>query len=362
MLLNTTTIISIIAILLFITPTSAADNICDRIKSNPEVLTYFAQNQVKKTKIATGEITIGGSGGHGTCQNDGVWLNNGSERNINYECSSNGCAMGRTASLVKFENDIYVLTHHNDFGTLVNLRGWNALHDQEKKIIKLKNLVGTIYKLFPDKGRLISQCESIEWLPKQEELLYVHQYSPDQISDESQRFHRNKRVRRRCFQMMNGQSQSIFPAVAYSQRKMKPFQPIEALTKKGLRLRISEYNTDLRTLVKWDLFGDRALESIAIVDGSSGAGCGCSIKTVALLDENHESIVPANNLEKEVFTFTQSLNCGEKIDIVHFGDIYFEKTSTYGTRELFNKNDLDTPLCVYVNNPEHINYENGLAN
>lgn len=176
------------------------EDICRRLATDREAEIYFSQHQQKVLHFENGIMSIGGSGHYGSCQNDGVWLQQQENKLevLNYRCSYNGCGMGSNAVIVSFEGNIYVVTGNET--KFESLSGWNTLSQEEQSLIRFRNYADTIYKFYPVSKKLISQCENLQFDRSVEEKVL-------DIQNREINF-----LALRCHSYKNNQTRSIFSA------------------------------------------------------------------------------------------------------------------------------------------------------
>lgn len=320
-------------VLLLLPVTAIAEDICTTISNNSEVEAHFAQTRAKEIKIDGQRFYVDVSKKGGTCVIDAVWLESTGypPQEYSYECNQNGCGFGSTASIVHWNDDLYILTERKDFGDFDKLHNWSKFSAKEQAQIKFRSLTQELYKIMPN-NRAVSLCEKYEVSrrPVQEKMVNGN---------------------KECLLLMNSQAKSIFPSSLKDKEYFKNVTLVNAKNISYTRSRVDGYSIDLSQKLAIDLNGDGQKEIVVPVAGGSGAGCGCDIKSVTLLNENDEPLVPQDDFSNNFISFVQSLNCGEELDIVADGDrYYFEKKTSVGTRELSGIQNLNTHVCSYVNN------------
>lgn len=330
--------------LLLLPSVGLAEDVCTTIATNPKVEAHFAETQTKELKVDGQRVFVSAPSLGGSCYSDSVRFESKTQspEGYSYECSYNGCGLGTAASVVHWKNNLYILRkYHDDPTKFEKLQGWDKLSRQEQAKIKFRNTTSEIYKVVPKTQRAVNLCEKFDSL------------SPRPIQE------RMIDGDRECLSLANNsQTRSIFPAILRDDRD-------EEYSKKVIRLSekfsselsvflVDGYSIDLNRKVSLDLNKDGKKEIVVPGEGSSTGGCGCNLKGITLLNEKNEPLPPDDDFSKQLASFTQTLGCGDELDIVERNGWYFlEKRTRIGTRELFSfsySSGISTvPKCTYVN-------------
>ncbi|MBI1275172.1 hypothetical protein GC177_04285 [bacterium] len=306
-------------------------NLCNRIAHDPELELFFAENQKQKIEVQTPDkrvatIEVVPDDGRGTCHGYDVVYKEGDKpaKPYSFNCSYNGCTFGSGISIVQRGSKIYFLTKRQ-LDIEDDFPAWKGMSAHEKARLRFRNTVTELYEAHPG-GTAISVCESYGVYPEK----YYSRYA---VANSTA-----------CKRLNDMKLTSVFPE---RQRNGSPNSlPIGSQSIRG-----GTYNADLNRAVDLDIGG-----GIRVAKGSadSGAGCGCSINTINLLDKENREAIPANDFQKQLANLLSSANCGDHLDILTAeGQYYLERKKNRGAiRELFPLSG-DKPfktVCSYINN------------
>lgn len=313
--------------ILFAPVLAKAQDICRKLAESPETEQAFAKAASTLT-LKPGEpgypamLEIYPNGG--SCYSDGVRRKEGDAwTEIVLNCEANGCGFGETFTMLHFGDQVYLVGKEVFSNPYHDLPGWQRLPEQEKDILEYRRMTHSIYRLDSDSAAS-EECR-VKQGTRQERLI----------------------AGKKACNGLGKSTKSIFPASAVIYRSTA--EGVTLLNPPPNNL-LQSFAIKLGEALERDLDGDGVKERFVLGTGESGAGCGCDMTNIALLDASGEVPRMPTSFAKKFKPIAKDLKCGENLDIVMAGkDYYLQKTSVRGFRMLYPLKGPGAflPACIF---------------